>query len=40
MKNRILTTVGTIDLAEMELMTDTIELIIPVIAVSDGNQRE
>lgn len=36
MKNRILTTVGTIDLAEMELMTDTIELIIPVIAVSDN----
>lgn len=36
MKNRILRTVGTIDLAEMELMTDTIELIIPVIAVSDN----
>lgn len=36
MKNRMLTTVGTIDLAEMELMTDTIELIIPVIAVSNS----
>lgn len=36
MKNRIMTTnIGTINLAEMKIMTDCIELFIPVVAVSE-----
>ena len=37
MKNRIMeTNIGTINLAEMEFMTDCIELFIPVVAVSEN----
>lgn len=37
MKNRTMTTnIGTINLAEMELMTDCMEVFIPITAVSDS----
>lgn len=37
MKNRTMTTnIGTINLAEMELMTDCMEVFIPITAVSDN----
>lgn len=37
MKNRIMTTkIGAIDLAEMEFITDCIEVLIPVVTVSEN----